>query len=73
MRTHTIMSLWLYSSSVTLMVSSSEPGKWEPHITESQLATSAAHETAREILVTLLSIYVVPDIFKALGKHYLSH
>lgn len=55
------------------MVSSSEPGKWEPGVTESQLATSAAHETAREILKTLLSIYVVPDIFKALGKHYQSH
>lgn len=53
-----------------LMVSSSEPGKWD---TESQLETSAAHETAREILITLLSIYGVPDIFKALGKHYLSH
>lgn len=51
--------------------SSSEPGKCEPGVMESQLATSAAHETARQTLVTLLSIYVVPDIFKALGKHYL--
>lgn len=49
--------------------SSSEPGKWEPSVTEFQLATSAAQETAREILVTLLGIYAVPDIFKALGKH----
>lgn len=55
------------------MVSSSESGKWEPSVTESQLETSVAHETAREILITLLSIYGVPDIFKALGKHYLSH
>lgn len=40
---------------------------------ESQLMTSAAHETAMEILVTRLSIYVVLDIFKALCRHYLSH
>lgn len=55
------------------MVSSFEAGKREPGITGVPAGDSAAHETVREILITLLSIYIVPDIFKALGKHHRSH